>query len=64
MPNAAGGHAWAVDHWARLDRFLILGSEGGTFHVGERPLTREGAGLRDVVGFDTATPQVIADFVA
>jgi 60 kDa SS-A/Ro ribonucleoprotein len=43
LPNAAGGHAWAVDHWARLDRFLILGSEGGTFYVGERPLTRESA---------------------
>ena len=43
LPNSAGGHAWAVDHWARLDRFLILGSEGGTFYVGERPLTRESA---------------------
>ncbi|MBV9880254.1 MAG: TROVE domain-containing protein [Gemmatirosa sp.] len=43
VPNSAGGHAWAVDHWARLDRFLVLGSEGGTFYVGERPLTRESA---------------------
>ena len=43
VPNSAGGFAWAVDHWARLDRFLILGSEGGTFYVGERALTRESA---------------------
>jgi 60 kDa SS-A/Ro ribonucleoprotein len=43
VPNSAGGHAWAVDHWTRLDRFLVLGSEGGTFYVSERPLTRENA---------------------
>lgn len=41
--NAAGGYAWAVDDWTRLDRFLVLGSEGGTFYVGERELTRENA---------------------
>ncbi|HET7550099.1 MAG TPA: hypothetical protein VFK04_02340, partial [Gemmatimonadaceae bacterium] len=43
VPNSAGGFTWAVDRWARLDRFLILGSEGGTFYVGERELTRESA---------------------
>ena len=43
VPTSAGGFAWAVDQWTRLDRFLILGSEGGTFHVGERALTRESA---------------------
>ena len=43
LPNSAGGFTWTVDRWARLDRFLILGSEGGTFYVGERPLTRENA---------------------
>ena len=43
LPNDAGGYAWAVDVWTRLDRFLVLGSEGGTFHVGERALTRESA---------------------
>jgi 60 kDa SS-A/Ro ribonucleoprotein len=41
--NSTGGYSWPVDHWTRLDRFLILGSEGGTFYVGERPLTRENA---------------------
>jgi 60 kDa SS-A/Ro ribonucleoprotein len=43
VPNTAGGHAWAVSDWARLDRFLVMGSAGGTFHVGERTLTRESA---------------------
>jgi len=39
--NSAGGHAWAIDDWARLRRFLILGSEGGSFYAGEWKLTRE-----------------------
>ncbi|MEO6526614.1 MAG: TROVE domain-containing protein, partial [Gemmatimonadaceae bacterium] len=43
IPNSAGGYAWPVDHWTRLDRFLVLGSEGGTYYIGERPLTRENA---------------------
>jgi hypothetical protein len=36
MPNSAGGFAWAVDDWTRLRRFLILGSEGGSYYAGER----------------------------
>ena len=43
VPNSAGGFAWAVDDWVRLDRFLILGSEGGTYYIGERKLTQENA---------------------
>jgi len=43
VPNSAGGYAWAVDRWTRLDRFLVLGSEGGTLYVGERELTVENA---------------------
>jgi 60 kDa SS-A/Ro ribonucleoprotein len=39
VKNAAGGYAWEVDDWARLDRFLILGSEGGTYYASERDLT-------------------------
>jgi 60 kDa SS-A/Ro ribonucleoprotein len=41
VPNSAGGHAWAVDDWARLRRFLILGSAGGSYYATERKLTRE-----------------------
>ncbi len=43
VPNSAGGYAWPVDHWVRLDRFLVLGSEGGTYYVAERELTLENA---------------------
>ena len=43
VPNRAGGYAWAVDDWARLRRFLILGSEGGSFYAHEWTLTRENA---------------------
>ena len=37
--NSAGGHAWAVDDWARLDRFLVLGSESGSYYAFARELT-------------------------
>lgn len=43
VPNAAGGYAFVLDDWARLDRFLILGSEGGSYYAGERALTRDNA---------------------
>ena len=43
VPNSAGGYAWAVDDWARLDRFLVLGSEGGSYYATERALTLENA---------------------
>jgi 60 kDa SS-A/Ro ribonucleoprotein len=42
-PNSAGGHAWAVDVWTRLRRFLVLGSEGGSYYAVQRTLTRENA---------------------
>ncbi len=41
--NEAGGYTWPVDNWARLDRFLVLGSESGTYYVGPRELTRQNA---------------------
>jgi len=43
MPNSAGGYAWKVDDWARLERWLVLGSEGGTYYIKERELTAENA---------------------
>ena len=42
-PNSAGGYAWPVDDWTRLDRFLVLGSEGGSYYASERKLTLENA---------------------
>src|SRR5690348_960704 len=43
VANAAGGYAFPVDDWTRLDRFLILGTEGGSYYAGERGLTVENA---------------------
>jgi 60 kDa SS-A/Ro ribonucleoprotein len=43
VANSAGGFAWAVDDWARLRRFLVLGSEGGSYYASEWTLTRENA---------------------
>ena len=43
VPNTSGGYAYAIDGWARLERFLILGSEGGSYYANERALTRENA---------------------
>ena len=43
IPNSAGGFAWEVDDWARLRRFLVLGSEGGSYYASEWTLTRENA---------------------
>jgi 60 kDa SS-A/Ro ribonucleoprotein len=44
VPNSAGGYAFAVDDWTRLDRFLALGCAGGSYYAAERPLTVENAG--------------------
>jgi 60 kDa SS-A/Ro ribonucleoprotein len=41
VENSAGGHSWSVDRWTRLRRFLILGSEGGSYYASEWKLTRE-----------------------
>src|SRR4051794_1557779 len=44
VANSAGGHAWAVDVWTRLRRFLTLGSEGGSYYASEWNLTRVNTG--------------------
>ncbi len=43
VKNSAGGYTFAIDDWARLDRFLILGSEGGSYYVKEKTLTIDNA---------------------
>jgi len=39
--NSAGGYVYQLDCWKALDRFLILGTEGGTYYASERKLTGE-----------------------
>jgi 60 kDa SS-A/Ro ribonucleoprotein len=43
--NRAGGVAFRLDKWAQFERFLVLGSEGGTYYASEREMTRENAGV-------------------
>lgn len=43
VANSAGGFSFAVDDWKRLERFLILGAEGGAYYITERKLTVENA---------------------
>lgn len=41
--NQAGGFVFAVDQWVQLDRFLILGTEGGTYYASEKESTVKAA---------------------
>ncbi len=62
LPNSAGGYTWSVDDWVQLDRFLSLGSEGGTYYISERKLSIDNAeALVRCLGTDG--PRVIARIV-
>ncbi len=39
--NNAGGFAFKADSFTRLERFLILGSESGSYYVGQDDLTQQ-----------------------
>lgn len=41
--NSQGGFSFKVDDFTRLDRFLVLGSEGGSFYASEQKLTKDNA---------------------
>jgi len=41
--NNAGGYSFVIDKWSHLNRFLILGSEGGTYYTSEKKLTKQNA---------------------
>jgi 60 kDa SS-A/Ro ribonucleoprotein len=43
VQNSAGGFTFQLDKWGALDRWLILGGEGGTYYIRERKLTRDRA---------------------
>jgi 60 kDa SS-A/Ro ribonucleoprotein len=45
VKNNAGGFVFAVSEREQLKRFLILGTAGGTYYVGEKKLTAENAGI-------------------
>jgi 60 kDa SS-A/Ro ribonucleoprotein len=43
IQNAAGMYVFEVDIWKQLERFLITGTEGGSYYAGEAQLTKEAA---------------------
>ncbi len=63
VPNNAGGYFYAIDDWALLDRFLLLGTEAGTYYVSPVKLTKESAGaIQRLLATDGL--QVVARIVA
>lgn len=62
VPNSAGSYAWQVDKWSLLDRFLILGTEGGSYYATEKEATlTAGNGLLDCIAEDG--PRTVARIV-
>ncbi|HSE47455.1 MAG TPA: TROVE domain-containing protein, partial [Gemmatimonadales bacterium] len=41
VKNYAGGYVFKLDPWQELERFVILGTMGGTYYVSEQKLTQE-----------------------
>ena len=41
VKNSAGGFVFGVTPWTRLERWLILGSESGSYYASERDLTKQ-----------------------
>ncbi len=63
IPNSAGGFSFPVDDWIRLRRFLILGSEGGSYYASEQTLSAENAGaVQRCIGEDGE--RVVREIVA
>jgi 60 kDa SS-A/Ro ribonucleoprotein len=63
VANSESGYVFPVDPWMRLRRFLILGSEGGSFYAGELDLTAEStAALDECIALDGA--RAVAEIVA
>lgn len=59
VKNNAGGFVFQVSEVSRLERFLILGTDGGTYYVGERDLTKQNVDfIRKMISTDA--DQVLA----
>ena len=61
--NNAGGLGWKVRDIDRVRRFLVLGSEGGTYYTKEQKLTRENAKTIDKLIKDGKGEEVVKTIV-
>ena len=59
--NNAGGFVFKVDDRVRLERFLILGTDGGTYYVSQRKLTADNA--KFVLNLIKKNEQLVIDVV-
>lgn len=61
--NSTGGYTWQVNDWDRLVRFLVLGTEGGTYYVAEQDLLKGNHGaVTNCLAADAArTIQTVVD---
>ena len=67
VKNSAGGYVFSIDPLARLRRFLVLGTEGGTYYTSERALTRDNVASLDALleaGHGVAAVQLVVDVSA
>jgi 60 kDa SS-A/Ro ribonucleoprotein len=63
VPNNAGGYTFTVTPEQRLLRFLILGTEGGTYYQGEKDITKQNyESIKALIRseFGTSVPQMTA----
>lgn len=62
VQNRAGGYVFEISPWQRFERFLIIGTEGGTFYESERELTLDNAKNVDAV-LRSEGPKAVARIV-
>jgi 60 kDa SS-A/Ro ribonucleoprotein len=56
VKNSAGGYVYGVSDVTRLERFLILGTDGGTYYASEKDITKQNVDfLIDFAGRDPRT---------
>lgn len=59
--NNAGGYSFTLNEWQRLERFLILGSDGGSYYVSPRKLTIKNAAVVSDLALDN--PKRVVDTI-
>src|SRR5258706_14699747 len=63
--NNAGGFVFQVSDQTRLERFLILGTDGGTYYAEEKKLTKENVNfLIDIIRRDEAMVESVVETIS
>jgi 60 kDa SS-A/Ro ribonucleoprotein len=63
VENNAGGFVFGVSDQSRLERFLIIGTDGGTYYVGEQDLTKQNVDflIRMIAANERAVVDTVVD---